>query len=349
MTGVRARGEEIRRYILENVEEYPGNIAAITAEKFGISRQAVNHHLKRLTNESALQMSGSTRARIYKLCPLVVTKHLYELSPELTEDAVWRQDIRPFLEPLPDNVRDIWHHGFTEMFNNAIDHSVGKRIFVQIEKTAVNAEMKLFDDGVGIFKKIQDALGLLDERHAILELAKGKFTTDPKNHSGEGIFFTSRMFDSFVILSGGVYFSHDHGEEKDWVVEPDTRHEGTYILMRLNNHTSRTVRKVFDEFSSADPEEGLSAFDKTIVPVKLARYGDDNLVSRSQAKRLLARIELFRTVILNFSDVPTIGQAFADEIFRVFAREHRNVELIPIHANAEVMGMIRRATSRMDG
>jgi len=38
-------------------------------------------------------------------------------------------------------------------------------------------------------------------------LAKGKLTTDPKRHSGEGIFFSSRMFDEFDILSGGV-FSH---------------------------------------------------------------------------------------------------------------------------------------------
>ena len=57
---------------------------------------------------------------------------------------------------------------------------------------------------MGIFKKIQKALDLLDERHAILELAKGKLTTDPKHHTGEGIFFTSRMFDEFTILSGGV-------------------------------------------------------------------------------------------------------------------------------------------------
>ena len=39
----------------------------------------------------------------------------------------------------------------------------------------------------------------------------------------------------------------------------------------------------------------------------------------------------------------SVGQAFADEIFRVFANEHPGVELIAIHAQPEVQQMIRRA------
>ncbi|EQD65519.1 regulatory protein, ArsR, partial [mine drainage metagenome] len=118
------------------------------------------------------------------------------------EDVVWTNDVSQTLGQQPDNVKNIWHHGFTEMFNNAIDHSEGKSIMVTLTKTAASANMMVSDDGVGIFRKIQSKLGLLDERHAILELSKGKLTTDPKNHSGEGIFFTSRMFDSFDILVG---------------------------------------------------------------------------------------------------------------------------------------------------
>lgn len=86
------------------------------------------------------------------------------------------------------------------MFNNAIDHSGGTAITVQINKTAISTEIIISDDGIGIFKKIQSEFDLLDERHAIFELSKGKLTTDPRNHSGEGIFFTSRMFDQFEIL-----------------------------------------------------------------------------------------------------------------------------------------------------
>jgi hypothetical protein len=75
----------------------------------------------------------------------------------------------------------------------------------------------------------------------------------------------------------------------------------------------------------------------------LAQYGNDKLISRSQAKRVLARVELFKTVVLNFKDVPTIGQAFADEIFRVFAQQHPQIDIVPIHINSEVKRMIERA------
>lgn len=77
--------------------------------------------------------------------------------------------------------------------------------------------------------------------------------------------------------------------------------------------------------------------------VKLAQYGNDQLISRSQAKRLLARVELFKIVIFDFSGVDFIGQAFADEIFRVFAIQHPEVELTAVHANNKVKQMIERA------
>jgi hypothetical protein len=341
MTGIRARGEDIRRYILENVEKYPGNISKITADHFGITRQAVNKHLQRLTDEKSLAESGKTRNRAYKLSPLIEWRGKYQIAPGIAEDVIWTNDVRPVLGQLPDNVLNIWHYGFTEMFNNAIDHSGGTEIVVRIRKTAADSEMLLSDNGIGIFKKIQTALNLLDERHAILELAKGKLTTDPQNHTGEGIFFTSRMFDSFDILSGGVFFSHEYGQQEDWIFEMDRSQSGTTVWMKLHNHTARTTKKVFDHFSGGDDY----GFNKTVVPVKLARYGDENLISRSQAKRLLARVELFKIVVFDFSGVDTIGQAFADEIFRVFANQHPEIELLTTKANSEVKRMIERVKS----
>lgn len=76
--------------------------------------------------------------------------------------------------------------------------------------------------------------------------------------------------------------------------------------------------------------------------MNLAQYGNDKLISRSQAKRVVARLDLFKTILFDFTGVPTIGQAFADEIFRVFANEHPNIALLPIHANSEVQRMIVR-------
>jgi anti-sigma regulatory factor (Ser/Thr protein kinase)/DNA-binding transcriptional ArsR family regulator len=335
---IRARGEDVRRYILEHLEKHPRDLTKFVADHFGITRQAVNKHLQRLRSEHALVESGQTRNRTRKLATLAEWDRSYAIAPNLAEDLAWRDDVSKVIGDMPENVRAIWHYGFTEMFNNAFDHSAGTSIYLAIRRNAVDTEMAVQDNGVGIFRKIETELGLLDERHAILELAKGKLTTDPKRHTGEGIFFSSRMFDQFDILSGGTYFSHKF-EADDWILERDRFANGTLVWMKLNNHTSRTTTKIFDQYSSGD-EYG---FTKTVVPVNLARYGNENLISRSQAKRLLARVELFKQVLFDFSDVPIIGQAFADEIFRVFAMSHPNIELVPIHANSEVKRMIGRA------
>ncbi len=338
---VRSRGERIRNYIIENVGRHPSDLAARTAEKFGISRQAVNKHLTKLIDEGALAVEGQTKARTYRLAPLAEWEKTYERVPGLAEDIVWRKDVAPSLGPLPGNVLEIWQYGFTEMFNNAIDHSGGTEIRVHLTKTAASSEIWLRDNGVGIFKKIQSALGLEDERHAVLELSKGKLTTDPKRHSGEGIFFTSRMFDDFQILSGETFFSHKHGEERDWVLERGRLASGTLVWLKLGNHTPRTPNKVFAQYTSGDD----FGFTKTVVPVRLAQYGNDNLVSRSQAKRLMARVERFKTVLLDFEGVKSIGQAFADEIFRVFKNQHPDLELLAINADEQIRQMISRAQS----
>jgi anti-sigma regulatory factor (Ser/Thr protein kinase) len=343
---VREKGEQVRRFILENIEAHNSDIAALAASQFSITRQAVNKHLLRLRDQGALTKEGSTRAPIYRLVPLSTKTFGYELTPAPQEDVVWRAEIKAAIEPLPDNVLNIWHHGFTEMFNNAIDHSGGTSIAVHVNKTAISTEIIISDNGVGIFKKIQAEFDLLDERHAIFELSKGKLTTDPKNHSGEGIFFTSRMFDKFSILSGGLYFSHESGKPADWLLERSKSHSGTAVFMELNNHTARTAKKVFDEYTQGDDY----AFDKTVVPVDLAKYGADELISRSQAKRLLARVELFKQVVFDFENVEVIGQAFADQIFRVFANEHPEITLLPISMSKEVEEMVSRArASRADG
>ena len=343
MTHPRTTGDTIRRFILEHVEKSSPDVTRATAQKFGITRQAVNKHLRRLLEEGALKRSGNTRARVYSLAPLVEWHRDFEIEPNLAEDLVWTRQVRDVLGDLPANVLDIWQYGFTEMVNNAIEHSGGSTISVHVEASATATEMIVSDDGYGIFKKIQHDLDLIDERHSVLELSKGKLTTDPEHHTGEGIFFSSRMFDLFAIFSGGVHFSHSFGDAEDWILERNNISDGTAVLMKLGNGTPRTSKEVFDEFSSGDDY----GFTKTVVPIRLAQYGNDRLISRSQAKRVLARVELFKSVLFDFTGVETIGQAFADEIFRVFALQHPDMELAPINANPDVMRMIARARHAM--
>ncbi len=144
----------------------------------------------------------------------------------------------------------------------------------------------------------------------------------------------------FRIVSRGLTFDHKESEE-DFLFERNLESPGTLVWMEHGNHTPRELWMVFDEF--AVPDE--FTFSKTIVPVRLGRFGQEGLVSRSQAQRLLARIDRFKVVLFDFTDVETVGQAFADEIFRVYAKAHPEVELTPVHASTQVQRMIARATS----
>ncbi len=180
---------------------------------------------------------------------------------------MWLQLLAPVVADLPPNVRDVWQYGATEMINNAVDHSGSEgseRVHVGIRRNALFTQVWVTDDGEGIFLRIRRALDLFDPREAILELAKGKFTTDPERHSGEGIFFSSKVFDVFDIRSGLLHFSDDDGTV-DVFFERAADAPGTTVFMQLANDSPRTTREVFDKFAA--PEE--YTFAKTLVPVKL--------------------------------------------------------------------------------
>lgn len=336
MLAMKIDKQVLRKRALLLAEAGGKNVAATLVAEFHISRQAANHHLMQLVKDGDIVPSGLTKARIYQ--PAIKQETARSFPREgLAEDLVWRSIGASVVKDLPENVRDIWHYGMTEMINNAIDHSGSPSIHVAIRRTALHTLGWVADDGEGIFLKIQRALGLADPRESILELAKGKLTTDPKNHTGEGIFFSSKMFDSFSILSGNLRFLHDDGS-RDFLVEHPVDAPGTVVFMKLANDSTRTTNDVFYKFAAPDE----LSFDKTVVPVRLAQYEGEKLVSRSQAKRLTARFEKFKTVILDFTGVESIGQGFADELFRVFATAHPAIDLVPMHMTTAVQDMTNR-------
>ncbi len=332
-------GEQFKQRALDLILADGTGVAQALAKEFDLSRQAVNARLKKLQEAGWISAEGETRARVWRLNDIERREQSFE-RPGLSEDRVWRALCAPVVADLSGNVRDIWHYGITEMVNNAIDHSGSDQIHVGIARNALFTVAWVVDDGEGIFNKIQHALDLYDPREAILELAKGKLTTDPARHTGEGIFFSSKVFDAFEIRSANLHFTHANGLD-DMLLERPGDAPGTTVLMQLSNDSGKTTAEVFEQFAPADEY----TFAKTIVPVCLAQYEGEKLVSRSQAKRLTMRFEKFRTVILDFDGVEEIGQAFADEVFRVFQAANPGTELIPVHMTNAVEMMIRRATA----
>ena len=155
------------------------------------------------------------------------------------------------------------------------------------------------------------------------------------------------MFDQFQIEANGLRFEHDHADAFDSLAQtvaklPEGSGDGTFVSMAISTDSVRTTREVFQRFMNAPDDYGFS---KTVVPMRLAQYGDDQLISRSQAKRLIARFDKFESVVLDFKEVTEIGQAFADELFRVYAESHPTVNLTPIRMTDQVEKMWLRATS----
>lgn len=266
----------------------------------------------------------------------------YDLSKSLQEFDIWEKDFAPFFAGVPQNISNICSFGFTEIVNNAIDHSEGKRLAILLEKTKEDIFINIWDDGIGIFDKIKNVFHLPDIRLALLELAKGKLTTDPQHHTGEDIFFTSHAFDEFVIISKHLSFKSElDGEElynyvlKENMFDDDI---GTMVGMSISLNRKRKLVDVFNKFALPSEDDG---FNKTIVPVRLAKYTEYNLISRSQAKRLLARLENFKEVTFDFEVIDFIGPAFADEVFRVFAHAYPDVIIKFINANPEVEARIK--------
>lgn len=330
---------DLRQSILITIVEDGSNVASRLAVEHGVSRQAASAWLTKLKKEGLITSSGVGRGVRYQLATVAQLQRVYPRAG-LREDIVWSESISPLLSDLPGNVRDIWHYAVTEMVNNAIDHSGSENVAVELVRDALNTTVYIADEGEGIFLKIQRAMNLYDPREAILELAKGKLTTDPANHTGEGIFFSSKVMDAFDIRSGLLHFMHDEWGA-DILLERPANAPGTLVLMRLANDSPRILQDVFDQFAA--PEE--YTFAKTIVPVRLAQHEGEKLVSRSQAKRLTMRFERFQTVVLDFAGVEEIGQAFADEVFRVFGNAHPNTQLLPINLTPAVENMVKRALS----
>ncbi len=75
-------------------------------------------------------------------------------------------------------------------------------------------------------------------------------------------------------------------------------------------------------------------------------YG--NLISRSQAKRVAERFEKFSEVELDFSGIDSVGQAFSDELFRVWPLSNSKTNLHILNANEYVLSMFNHVKGRTD-
>ena len=263
--------------------------------------------------------------------------HLRRSARGLDEAALFAEleEALPDVSEMQRRASRILHYAFTEIVNNAADHARARFVDVDVCLGAGSVVVRISDDGIGAFANVRRALKLDSNLSAIGEISKGRTTTDPERHTGQGIFFSSKAVDSFSIECNGLRWTIDNVRADNAIAEAEPR-RGTRVRFEIAYDTKRELKRIFDEFTT-DFE-----FDKTRTTVRLFAYGID-FVSRSEAKRLMHGLERFREVILDFAGVEQVGQGFADEVFRIWARAHAGIRLEPVNTLEPVAFMISRA------
>jgi anti-sigma regulatory factor (Ser/Thr protein kinase)/predicted transcriptional regulator len=315
--------------------------------RLNVSRQYLHRFLKELREEGKIALLGRANRAVYVLAEkgtlLNARKKIKQFHRRfhdkgLSEDAVLdavKRDSGIFID-LPDNVSRIVGYAFTEMLNNAIDHSQSREIEVLILRSKGHIRFEITDVGIGIFHHIMTKRGLKNELEAIQDLLKGKETTDPEHHTGEGIFFTSKVADALTIKSSNKELTFNNLIDDVFIRDIKNR-RGTKVTFVLEISSRRDLQQVFGEYTTSSYE-----FDKTKVAVKLYKMGT-LYISRSQARRIMTGLERFKTVVLDFAHIKSIGQGFADEIFRVWRIHNPNIKIEAVNTNENIDFMINRA------
>lgn len=338
----------IEKLILDQLKKRKKIKIADIVKKTGLSRAYIHRFFKELQDQEKIILMGKTDKAHYVLFeekniqkPLSFQRIL---TNENISEHIILEDIKRESDVfigLKKSIVDILDYAFTEMLNNAIEHSKSKKILVQMNRIDKLVEFKVVDWGVGIFYDIRKKFKLKNIFEAIELLLKGKQTTAPEAHSGEGIFFTSKIADEFVIKSSNKKLIFDN-KINDIFVRNIKETKGTKIFFKIFANHKKKLLDVFKEFTNEN-----FVFDRTRVIVKLFELSDQSYVSRSQAHRLLFGLEKFQKIILDFKKVKTVGQAFTDEIFRVWHKKYPKIKIAYINSNENIEFMIKRSMTRL--
>lgn len=326
---------------IEQLVEREGQVASgPLARSLGVSRQAAHGHLVRAVELGVLERVGAGRGTRYVRPTLHVQMPIRGLDEERVWDAISPALLTRF--GFTDEARQRAHYAVTEMVNNAIDHASASSVTVDVSRSASGVRFVIADDGVGAIRRAREGLEVQSDVEVIAELSKGKRTTAPARHSGEGLFFTSKTVRTFKLEANGFAWVVDTSLDDEGIAVSDVV-QGTRVTFVIDPTSHAPLADVFRAWTTND-----AAFSKTRARIKLLAFGVD-LISRAQAKRVVARLEAFAEVELDFHGVVGVGQGFVDEVFRVWAADHPQTRLEPSGMNEAVRFMVERGLGGGEG
>lgn len=337
--------------ILGLIEQRGKVTAREITQEIGVSRQYVNLVISALVADGKVVKLGGTRGAFYvskayiaehpDIIPDTIRKKYINKSLEEHRVFLEIEDKLPQLKELPENVRSIFTFAFSEMFNNAIEHSGSKIISVEVTLRGGFLSFTVNDSGVGVFRNIMKKRNLKSEIEAIQDLLKGKTTTMPRTHSGEGIFFTSKAGDMFTLDSFGHMLVINNLTRDISAHHTVAIKRGTRVIFKIKTNSDRHLNDIFKKYTNINKDSDYG-FDKTEIRVKLFTSGGVH-ISRSQARRILEGLEKFKVILFDYENVPLVGQAFADEIYRVFQNKHPDIVIQEENMSEGVKFMVERA------
>ena len=334
----RQKLEAITQWITAAAQRRPHGLDVELAARMNVSLRSARRTLARLVELNWLVREGSARRPEWRPGLLRQVVQRYELAG-LEEDLPWSLDFAPHFV-LPPNLLRLVQQAFCELLNNAIGHSGGSHVTVSLRQTANQVQLLVSDNGVGLFERIAQTFSIASPALAMLELSKGKLTSQPQRHTGEGLFFTSRLADVFDLHANDAAFQQRAWDERGWHAQRALRHTGTSIYAAFALDTPRTLDGVRRAYSvgAADPF-GVD-FSRTVVPLRLITSAIEGLESRAQTRLACARLGEFRRAEIDFGGVASVGHAFADELFRVLGPAHRSLELVPVNMTPAIAALV---------
>ena len=211
--------EEIKKYLLRKIALDDKEVIAKTMDNFGVSITSVKRYLQEGIQQKIIQINEDCK------CGYCLVEQIHKFSFELeeqtlNEDYIFNNYIAKSLSDCNKEAFRIWQYACEEMLNNALEHSKGTNIYVEVYTNALFSKVIIIDDGIGAFRTLVEYMRKNDWANpqiedALLELYKGKFTSNAQCHSGEGIFFSSKMVDDYVLWSDNRIYVCGNGKETE--------------------------------------------------------------------------------------------------------------------------------------
>jgi len=189
--------------IIKYIENHGSTGSRELSAHFGISRQALNLHLRRLIDDGKLFRTGSTRNARYHLSVTAEIKRDFFSDFQVTgldESRIYQRLSLSLNLPadLKADVESIAHYAFTEMLNNVIDHSGSDKTRVRATLGAGKLCFEIKDWGKGVFASIADRFSLEKEYFSRQRLQTGSYfvhTESSWNGTVPGVMFFSQHHD----------------------------------------------------------------------------------------------------------------------------------------------------------